>query len=306
MNNGTEQQLQPVKHNLFFEDMPVRLVIDERGEPWFVAKDVCDILELVNSREALKGLDDDELASEKLTSGGQLREMNLVSESGLYTLVIRSNKPQAKPFRRWVTHEVLPSIRKTGSYSLPSLAGASAMEAMAAQIIQMVVPAVISQVMQQIQPMVGGIQDRISRLQVNFSHVGNIWSFAKLCCQEGNSNAYVAKDELYAAYRAYCAALHSTRAEGKSAFLTKLYHAFLNTHAGTVSKGGRKVQVVQGMTLLPGYEVIIEDHQRQREERDAQELANRREWYANFIKPAAGEAEIAGTLAETLGMDKQS
>lgn len=205
--------------------------------------------------------------------------------------------------KRWLALE-------RGEATPAAYLGSSAMEAMAAQIIQMVVPAVISQavaaVMKEVAPLMQAVDRRVQGIQVNFSHVGNIWSFAKLCCQEGNANAYVAKDELYAAYRAYCATLHSTRAEGKTAFLTKLYHAFLNTHAGTVSTGGHKVPVVMGMALLPGYEHIIEDHQRRREERDAQELARRREWYANNIKPAASEAELAGALAETLGMDKQS
>ena len=89
------------------------------GEPWFVAKDVCDVLDLENVTKAVYGLDEDELALLKVRSGGQEREMNCVSESGLYTLIIRSNKPQAKPFRKWVTGEVLPSIRKTGGYAMP-------------------------------------------------------------------------------------------------------------------------------------------------------------------------------------------
>lgn len=100
-----------------FDSQAVRvMVIDD--EPWFVARDVCDILDLDNITNALLGLDEDELTSEFLMSGGQRREMKLISESGLYTLVIRSNKPQAKPFRRWVTREVLPSIRKTGGYEV--------------------------------------------------------------------------------------------------------------------------------------------------------------------------------------------
>lgn len=102
-----------------FENSPVRTTTDDLGEVWFVAKDVCDILELQNPTSSLKALDDDELTYEKLRSGGQTREMNLISESGLYTLIIRSNKAQAKPFRRWVTHDVLPAIRKTGSYGIP-------------------------------------------------------------------------------------------------------------------------------------------------------------------------------------------
>lgn len=99
-------------------NQPVRaLTID--GDPWFVARDVCDILQLDNLGEALRNLDEDELTSESLMSGGQHREMKLISESGLYTLIIRSNKPQAKPFRKWVTAEVLPAIRKTGGYAMP-------------------------------------------------------------------------------------------------------------------------------------------------------------------------------------------
>lgn len=97
---------------------PVRTVM-KGVEPWFVAKDVCDVLDLTNSREALKSLDSDQLMSETLTSGGQKREMNLVSESGLYNLIFRSNKPEARAFRRWVTHEVLPALRRGETVSAP-------------------------------------------------------------------------------------------------------------------------------------------------------------------------------------------
>lgn len=95
----------------------VRTVLRE-GEPWFVAKDVCDVLGLGNNRQALARLDDDELASLVMTSGGQGREMNIVSESGLYSLILTSRKPEAKAFKRWITHDVLPSIRKQGYYSM--------------------------------------------------------------------------------------------------------------------------------------------------------------------------------------------
>lgn len=84
------------------------------GEPWFVAKDVCDILEIKNPTDALnKGLEDFERARFNL---GRQGEANIISESGFYTLVLRSRKSIAKPFRIWVTSEVLPSIRKTGKY----------------------------------------------------------------------------------------------------------------------------------------------------------------------------------------------
>ena len=88
------------------------VVID--GEPWFVAKDVCDILGIKNPTDALnKGLEDFERARFNL---GRQGEANIISESGFYTLVIRSRRQVAKPFRIWVTREVLPTIRKTGQY----------------------------------------------------------------------------------------------------------------------------------------------------------------------------------------------
>lgn len=102
-----------------YEGAEVRTVqID--GEPWFVLADICRELEISNSRMVSERLESDELMSAKLTSGGQRREMTIINESGLYTVILRSDKPQAKPFRKWVTSEVLPSIRKHGSYSVQS------------------------------------------------------------------------------------------------------------------------------------------------------------------------------------------
>lgn len=89
--------------------------IEKDGEIWFAAPDVCRVLDLTNPTKAVAGLDDDEKTNLRL---GSKVEINFINEAGLYTLVTRSNKPNAKTFRRWVTHEVLPSIRKTGSYSV--------------------------------------------------------------------------------------------------------------------------------------------------------------------------------------------
>lgn len=89
-------------------------VID--GNPWFVAKDLCEILELDDVRRAVEPLDDDEKLTGEILQSGQMRSMWLVNESGMYTLIFRSRKPEAKSFRKWVTSEVLPSIRKTGRY----------------------------------------------------------------------------------------------------------------------------------------------------------------------------------------------
>lgn len=92
----------------------VRIILQD-NEPWFVAKDVCDCLEIKNTTDTLKRLDDDERSRLNL---GRQGEANVVNEYGLYSLVMSSRKPEAKEFKRWVTHEVLPSIRKYGSYSM--------------------------------------------------------------------------------------------------------------------------------------------------------------------------------------------
>lgn len=96
-----------------FKGAPLRTLTDKAGEPWFVAKDVCDILEISNPSDALKRLDDDERSRFNL---GRQGETNIVNEAGLYVLVLGSRKPEAHEFKRWVTHEVLPSIRKHGGY----------------------------------------------------------------------------------------------------------------------------------------------------------------------------------------------
>lgn len=108
-----------------YEETQVRTVtVDD--EPWFVLADVCRVLDLSNPSKVAKELDDDEKQrlpfdpNQKLGLGHN--GATIINESGLYTVIIRSNSPKAKPFRRWVTHEVLPSIRKTGSYTLPNYA----------------------------------------------------------------------------------------------------------------------------------------------------------------------------------------
>lgn len=96
-----------------FKGAPLRTLTDKAEEPWLVAKDVCDILEISNPSDALKRLDDDERSRFNL---GRQGETNIVNEAGLYVLVLGSRKPEAHEFQRWVTHEVLPSIRKHGGY----------------------------------------------------------------------------------------------------------------------------------------------------------------------------------------------
>lgn len=104
-----------------FKGSSLRTLTDKAEEPWFVAKDVCDILGMSNPSMAVTALDKDEVAQidPKDYLGSENRSnqaVNIVSEPGLYKLIMRSRKPEAKEFQRWVTHEVLPSIRKHGGY----------------------------------------------------------------------------------------------------------------------------------------------------------------------------------------------
>lgn len=104
-----------------FRGASLRTLTDEEGEPWFIAKDVCDILGMSNPSMAVIALDKDEVAQidPKDYLGSENRSnqaVNIVSEPGLYKLIMRSRKPEAKEFQRWVTHDVLPQIRRTGGY----------------------------------------------------------------------------------------------------------------------------------------------------------------------------------------------
>ena len=99
----------------------IRVMTDDQGEPLFVLKDVCDALNLENTSRVAGRLDSDDLTLSKVIDNrGVHRETFLVSEAGLYEVIIRSDKPEAKAFRRWVTSEVLPSIRKHGMYATPA------------------------------------------------------------------------------------------------------------------------------------------------------------------------------------------
>lgn len=91
------------------------------GEPWFVAADVCKALELEKTNRALSRLDDDEKGAHSVSTPGGRQRMSIISESGLYSLILGSRKPEARAFKRWITHEVIPSIRKHGAYMTDSL-----------------------------------------------------------------------------------------------------------------------------------------------------------------------------------------
>lgn len=105
-----------------FEGQSNIRVVMKDGEPWFIAKDVCEVLGLGNPTEAIRPLARNEKSTLRISEGdgghgGPAR--NIISEAGMYRLIFRSNKPEAEIFSNWVTHEVLPSIRKTGAYMTP-------------------------------------------------------------------------------------------------------------------------------------------------------------------------------------------
>lgn len=107
-----------------FESHNVRIVVGHNGEPMFVAADVCAALTIDNHRNVIARLDDDEKGVQSMDTPGGRQELAVINESGLYSLILTSRKPEAKRFKRWVTHDVLPSIRKTGSYAAPGLVAA--------------------------------------------------------------------------------------------------------------------------------------------------------------------------------------
>ncbi len=101
-----------------FDNQDIAAHIDKNGDPWFLAKDVCAILEITNRSDALARLDEDEKGVATTDTLGGPQIVGTVNESGLYSLIMTSRKPEAKRFKKWVTSEVLPAIRKTGGYSV--------------------------------------------------------------------------------------------------------------------------------------------------------------------------------------------
>lgn len=98
----------------------VRAVVDDAGAPWFVAADVCAALGYSHTPHAMRMLDDDEKGVRIVDTLGGEQSLSVINESGLYSLILGSRKPEAKPFKKWVTAEVLPALRRAGSYTMPA------------------------------------------------------------------------------------------------------------------------------------------------------------------------------------------
>jgi anti-repressor protein len=120
----TKNEMQVFRYGAPFEgngfiEKSVRVAVDENGSPWWVLADVCEVLEISNPRNVAARLEDDEKGVRLMDTLGGKQELTLVNEAGLYSVILRSDKPEARRFKRWITHVVLPEIRSRGSYGFP-------------------------------------------------------------------------------------------------------------------------------------------------------------------------------------------
>lgn len=119
-----------------YNETPLRTV-EKDGELWWVLRDVCNVLGIVKTDKVRARLDEDEKGTALVSTPSGDQNMTIVNEPGLYNVILRSDKPEAKDFKRWVTHEVLPSIRQKGSYSLPAMSPAQLIAAQAQILVDM-------------------------------------------------------------------------------------------------------------------------------------------------------------------------
>ncbi len=113
-----QKQMRTQNQKWEYQNMPFRTNVDTDEQVWFAGIDICNILGYADSYQAIMKLDEDERRLDRITDGqGKLKETLTVNEFGLYSLILSSSKPEAKMFKRWITHDVLPSIRKAGLYT---------------------------------------------------------------------------------------------------------------------------------------------------------------------------------------------
>lgn len=175
-----------------YESNEVR-TIEKNSEPWFVLKDVCEILNLGNSRMVSERLDEDEKGVSQIDTLGGKQNMTIISESGLYKVILRSDKPEANELMRFVTHEVLPSIRKTGGYN-ESIARARLL----ARTPKYSLPYVLAEL--GIEPIITDDTSKPKPIKLKEPNVGCFVNERLMV----NSDGYIFFSELYNLYLAYC------------------------------------------------------------------------------------------------------
>ncbi|WP_018126127.1 BRO-like protein [Desulfovibrio oxyclinae] len=198
-----------------FDGSAVRVVMRE-DEPWFVAKDVCGVLDIGNSRQAVSRLEEDEKGVITSDTLGGSQKVSAVSESGLYALIFTSRKPEARRFRKWVTSEVLPAIRKHGRYES---CGTTGLPGDVPDFSLRLKPALRAQAMHtavQTARLDGGSEQDVKRLYLEYCGLfcargtadfetsdPSLTAFIEARCALG-SRLMVTKDRLFSAYQEFC------------------------------------------------------------------------------------------------------
>lgn len=139
-----------------FEKFPIRAITRDDGEPWFVLNDVAAALEFDRGRDSARMLDDDEKGAHIVRTPGGDQELTIINESGLYSLIMKSRKPEAKKFKKWVTAEVLPSLRKTGAYVMPGAENSAR-----------ALPAEVARFLDEAKSQIGGIMKSVVHSEVH-------------------------------------------------------------------------------------------------------------------------------------------
>jgi len=153
----------------------VRMVMGNDGEPWFVLRDICAALGIEKPENVAGRIPDDEKGTRQVGTPGGAQNMVTVSEAGLYRVILRSDKPNTEPFRRWVTHEVLPAIRKTGSYSLAPRTLQEALRAYADEL----------DAHENTRKELAATNEQVEGLKVRLDESESFWSILTLCERYG-------------------------------------------------------------------------------------------------------------------------
>ena len=207
----------------FFQENEVRTIIDEQGNPLFVAKDVASILGYVDTVNAIKQHCRGVVKHHPLTTSSGVQNVRVIHEPDLYRLIAKSRLASAEKFENWIFEEVLPTIRRTGSYSLHTGG------------------------LQTIADKIDRLEKRLDRFRPAGSAIGNVFDFVEECCEHGFDKV-IDKDSLYRAYVEFCT-VKKERVSSRSHFFMKLYRTD-KAYNSTLTRFGRRVKAVRGLALV--------------------------------------------------------